>query len=283
MPWLVLLSLSVFLYSLTTLFQRILLKEKSIDPVTHSILFQLLTGILLVIYGYLFTDMSVPNLKPFLLSLGIMTVLYGFGNILYCYALKTIEASTFTVIFSSRVFFTIIASSLLLGEGLTLRQFIGMLFIFGSVILVSIRSSHFHFSRNVFIALFAAIMFGVANTNDRFLLQSFSVYPYVASAFLFPAIFMMILKPFALKGISQYVTKNIFWKLITLCLIYAASSITFFMALQKSTNSSQLVSINLTSVIVTVILAIIFLHEKDNIITKIVAAILSLLGVLLLV
>lgn len=56
----------------------------------------------------------------------------------------------------------------------------------------------------------------------------------------------------------------------------------FFVALQKAPNSSQVAAINLTSVIVIVLLSIIFLKEHTDWLKKIVGAVLSFIGLLLL-
>jgi drug/metabolite transporter (DMT)-like permease len=210
-----------------------------------------------------------------------MTLLYGFGNVLIFESLKRIEASRFTIIFSSRALFTILASSLLLKEGLLAKQFVGTFLILAGIALANVKAARFSFSKKEAMALFAAMIFGFVNTNDRFLLKSFKVYPYVFLAFIVPALFIIALNPYTIKNMKFFVEKKVLLKMLLLCVIYAVSSITFFASLQIAQSSSQVASINLTSVIVIVLLAIIFLKERDFLIPKLLGAASSFVGLLL--
>ncbi len=124
MNWQILIAVSLLCYSITTLLQRVFLKDTKINPALFAICFQFFTGIFIGIFGFAVSDMSFPSLQPFLGNLLLMAVLYGLANTLIFKALKQIEASRFAIIFSSRTLFTILASSLLLKEGLTLQQFV---------------------------------------------------------------------------------------------------------------------------------------------------------------
>ncbi|MBU0570201.1 DMT family transporter, partial [Patescibacteria group bacterium] len=283
MSWQLLITISVVLYSISVILQRLILKENESQPIAYSIFFQFLTGMLIGIIGFLFADMSLPtNLKSLLLNLVLATFLYGFSNVFIFKSLKQTEASKFTIIFATRAFFTTLASSLILKEFLVGEQWLGTLFIFLGVILVNLKSSKFQFGKGEILALFGAITFGLANTNDRFLLQSFQVYPYVAIGFIAPSFLMSAIYPKELKYIKLFLNKKILKKVLVLSVIYAFSAITFFAALQTSSNSSQVASVNLTSVIITVILSMIILKERDNFPQKIVGAILTFVGLLLL-
>ena len=131
-------------------------------------------------------------------------------------------------------------------------------------------------------ALTAAVLFGLANTNDRFLVQAFDSYSYVIIGFLLPAIFITGIYPKKILGIGSMFKEKLFLpKLAILCFLYGFAAVTFFQALQITTNSSQLFSINALSGILTVILSIIFLKEYEFIPRKIIGAALSLVGLLL--
>lgn len=281
MNWQFLILASVFLYSVSILLQRVLLKEERSDPVAYSIFFQLLTGLLIGMFGFLFSNMSFPNIKPLLSNLVLMTLFYGFGNVFIFRSLKQIEASRFTVIFASRALFTILASSLLIREMLNLREWFGAFLIFFGVLLVTTKRLKFAFKKEELIALFAAMCFGFANTNDRILLRSFNVYPFVFLVFIVPAFFILSLNPSKIKKVEIFMESNVLAKMLLLCVVYAISAIAFFSALQAAPSSSQVVIINLTSIIVTVLLAVVFLKEQEDIPKKILGAISSFLGLIL--
>lgn len=283
MSWQVYISLSVFFYSVVTLLQRVLVKEKDSSPIAYSIFFQLLTGGMVLIIGFLFTDMSLPNLGPLLPNLVLMTVLYGIGTAAIFESLKRTEASKFIVIFSSRALFTILASSLIILEGLTFNQFIGAFFVLGGVVVVNLKSTRFSLGKGELFGLVAAICYGFTTTNDRYLLQHLSVYPYLVMAFILPALFMITLFPREVSNVKLILKKKFLQGILVLSATDVISSLLFFLALQTSINSSQIGAINITSIIVTALLAVIFLKERENIPKKVLGAVLSFAGLLLLI
>lgn len=284
MSWQILIFLSIIFGSICTLLQRVLLKDEASDEKTYSVFFQLLTGLMIGGFGLFFADMSFPSdLKPLIIGFIVMIALYAFGNVFVFKALKIMEASRLTIIFSSRAFFTFLASYLVLGEMLTIKQIIGALLIVGGVILVNIKSAKLNFDKREIVALLASACFGFAVSNDSFMLKTFNIYPYVFLAFVTPALFTLAFNPYILKKMTVFFNKDIFIKMLLLCVLYAVQAILFFTALQVSNNASRIASISITSVIVTVIMAIIFLKEKQNIAEKICGSVLSLIGLFLLI
>lgn len=282
MTWQFLITLSIIFFSVSILLQRYILKESDSKPIAFSIFFQFLTGALITVAGFLFSSINLPDIIPLIPNLLLMIVLYTFANIFIFKSLKEIEASKYTIIFATRALFTIFASTLILSEGLTVKQLGGTLFILLGVIIVSIESTKFTFRKGELFALLGAIGFGFANTNDRFLLGSFNIYPYMSVIFISPAIFMGLIYYKELKYIKLFLHKSIFKKALLLCVIYALSAITFFAALKIADNSSQVISVNLTSVILTVLLSIIFLKERSHVVKKLAGAILTFAGLFLI-
>jgi transporter family protein len=282
MSWEILICLTVILYSISVLLQRIILKETDSNPILSSIIFQLLTGFFLTSIGLFLGKITLPPLQPLLINLFLMICFYGSSSIFLFKALKQSEASQVTIIFATRALFTILASSLLLNEGLTGKQFIGVLLIIAGIISVHLKSTKLSFGKGDLFAILAAIGFGFANTNDRFLLHHFTIYTYMSLAFIGPAILTSALYYKELKHISLFFRQSILQKMILLSFLYGISSITFFGALQLSPNSSQVAAINISSVIVIVLLSIILLKERGNIYKKIFGACLTFIGLLLL-
>ncbi|MFC1649541.1 DMT family transporter [Patescibacteria group bacterium] len=283
MSWQVLVFLSVVLYSVSILLQRVIMKEDESKPIAFSIFFQVLSGLVILIVGLIFSDMSLPsNICELIWNLLLMGLLYGFFNLFALKSLKLTEASKYSIVASTRVFFTVLASSVLLKEFLSGPQFVGALLIFAGVVLVNLESKKFKLDRGTLLALAGAACFGFANTNDRYLLGSFDVYTYLTISFLLPPILMSLIYPKQVKYMKNYLDKKVIKKVLVLSIFYAFAALTFFAALQVGENSSQVASIGLTTVVVTVILATIFLKERDNMPKKIFAALLSLVGLLLL-
>jgi len=281
MTWQLLGILSLISYSISVLLQRVLVKEKGSDPIAYASFFQLLAGLIIGAFGYLFTPMRYPDLRPIILNFILMIVLYGFGNLFVFKALKNTEASKFSVIFSSRAIFAVLGFSLLLGETLTISQWVGTLLILCAAAMVSLDFRRVKFSIKEAYAFLAAMFFGFAVINDRILLRQFDVFPYSFLGFVLPAISVMAFHPRSVKNMKVFLTRKTLINMVILSLFYATSAITFFFALQVARNSSQVISLNSLGVVVTVILAIIFLKERKRMIWKIIGSILGFLGLLL--
>lgn len=280
MNWQLLLAISVFTYAVSVLLQRILLKDDKSDPIAYSVVFQLVVGLVILAYA-LIKGFSVPNLYPILPNLILMTFLYGVGNVLIFKSLKAGEASEFTIVFATKVFWTIAAAILFLGEAFSLRQGVGTLLIMASVILLSWKDRRFKLSKGGLFGLGAALCFGLAFANDAFILRNFDVPSYLAIAFIVPALMVWLFNPRAARKMLPLLEKPMLKRLMILAILYAVSSITIFLAYQVGRNAAQIAPLNQTSTIVTVLLAIVFLQEKNDLLKKIAGAVISVLGVIL--
>jgi drug/metabolite transporter (DMT)-like permease len=257
------------------------MREDKSDPIAYSIVFQVLVSSVIFITGLLIGDMALPDLKPLIPFLILMTILYAGANIFIFNALKRTEASNFSITFSSRTAFTIFASSLLLGESLNPQQLLGVILIFASIVLVNTEKKKLKFTKNDSLGIIAGAFFGFANTNDRFILTQMNLYPYITISFLMPALLLFFLKPKVAHKMGVFAHKQTLTKMLILAVVYAGAAVTFFGALQKAPNSSQVVSIGTSTVVLTVILSIIFLKERAKIPLKILGGVVTTIGLLL--
>lgn len=281
MNWQIILLISVLLYSISIVIQKIILRNKNSDPLSFSILFQLFVGIMILAVGLILNQITLPNIKPILFNIILMVILWTFNNIFLYKAIKFSEASKFSILYSSRAFFTILASSLFLKQLLTINGYIGTFFIILGILFVSIKSHKLTFKKADIFSILAAAGFGFALTNDKFLLGYFNPYTYAALEFLLSGLFLWIIYPNATKGMQLYFQKIIFIKFAFVSALMTLSIILVYSALKLSTNSSQFASINLLSGVIIVILSIVFLKERSNILQKLAGIILSFVGLML--
>lgn len=280
LSWQLLVAISVVTNSVSVLLQKVILKDDKTDSIAFSIVFQIFTGLLILIYS-LIRGFSVPNLIPLLPNLVLMTILYGAGNIFIFKALKTSEASQFTIIFATRTIWSITAAVLFLGEGFTIKQLLGTALILSSIVLVAWQDK-LKFGKGTLLSLGAAAFFGLAFANDALIVRNFDVPSYMSIAFIIPALAVWAIFPKSTAKMKAMLEKEFIKKLGILGVFYAVSALTIFFAYQIGRNAAQIAPLNQTSMILTVILAIIFLKEKSQLGRKILASILSFIGVLLL-
>lgn len=281
MTWLILILLSVVTYSISVILQKIILRGDKSDPVIFSIVFQVITGVLIGVYAVVTGQLvwnPIGDLWPNML---LMIALYGVGNVFIFKALQLVDASKFTILFATRGLFTIIGSSVLLGEALKNNQLLGAVLILVGIIIVNFTRGKLRLEKQDVYAFTAALLFGIANTNDRYLLGALNLYQFVTLSFVLSGLFVGILYYRKLHLVSYFLQSNIWRKMLALAAIYAVSAVLFFGALQLAPNSSQVAAINLTSTILIAILGITILHEKTHVLNKIVGTVISFIGLVL--
>lgn len=283
MSWQIAIAISVIFSSVSTILQRVLLKDNKSDPIAYSALFQIICGLIIFSFGFFTQPIGLPNnLWGLLPNLMLMLIVYSLGNVFVFKALKEGEVSTFTIIFALRALVTVFVSSLVLNEIFKINQLIGGGLIIIAIILVNLKRTSLKLSRADLFALGAAVCYGLANTNDRILLGSFELYTYVSLAFVAPGILLFLVRPQKIIQTSAIIFSPVIKSIAIRSLIFSVSAVTFFIALSSAaSSSSQIAVVGLTSVILTVVLSAIFLKERDNLVRKVIAVGLTFIGTLL--
>jgi len=279
--WQMLLGISVITFSISTILQRIIMKDADSDSVAYSIFFQIATGIILGVFA-LMHGFHMPNLLMYWQNILLMIFLYAAANILIFKSLQVIEASEFTVLFVTRAFWTILSAVVFLGERFSFGQLLGTILVLGGVIIVSYKKSNFALNKGAFFAILGAFFLGLGFTNDAFLVRHFDVMSYEAVAFILPGLAIAVVSPKSLRKMKPLFRPMTALKIGTLALIYGISAVTVFVAYQVGHNAAQLGALNQLSTVVTVLFAIIFLRETSNLWKKVLGALLSFVGAVLI-
>lgn len=283
LTWQALAVLSVVFYSIGVVVQKTILKERESDPWAYSIVFQLIVAGLIWCYSLVVQgkniSLTLPLYNP---NIILMTLLWAGANIFSFNAIKITEASTFSILLTTRVLFTTLASYVFLKEILSVNQVLGMLLVLGGSVLVSIKKSKLRLNkRQVTYSVLAAVCVGFAATNDRVILRSLDVETYSVISYTLPPLFMLVVNPYVAKKLKVFAEPSRVRDMLIFCLFWVGFALTFNTALQNAPSSSQVLSINVTSIVLIVILSILFLKERENITRKIIGAGITLAGLLL--
>lgn len=281
MAWLAYALLSVFLFSITSLFQKVLMKDEQSDAHTYSIVFQIIGAAIVTIIAAI-NGFVMPPITQYPINFFLLAALYGLGTLCVFNAFKYIEASEVTIISSTRAIVVITSAILLLGENFSILKGIGTMLILLAAYLVSSKLGKIKFNKGFLYAIGIAIFYGLATTNDAYLIPHVDVISFLAIGFLLPGIFLIAVKPNALLKVHKFLEVKVFSKMLLLTIFYAGGAVTFYYALASGADASQLSPISQSSVITTVILSAVILKERDNIYKKLLAAIFVIAGVLLI-
>ena len=283
MIWVIFAFVSIASISVANLYQRIAMKQSISDPYASSIIFQILVTLVTFVF-VIFHGISLPS-SNLVFNVLISTSLYAGGTLAYFHALKAIEASESAILASFGGLVTITSAYAFLGERLNSLQLFGVFIIIFGVLIITASSKKIRFNKGMLFAILGAALYGLATTNDTFILHhSADAITYTSLISLTPGILLLIIHPKAIKSIIA-TTKNpaIMKPLILYFFFYWIQAITYFLSLASGAKASQLSILFKLEIISTVILATIFLRERDNLPRKIIATIIVSIGAYLLI
>lgn len=281
MNWFVLTILSVFLGSIANVLQRVLMKHDKSNPYSYAIVFHLLLGILNLAFG-IFYGVNFTYHGEYIQFLLLSSALWGACSVFLFKALQLLESSEVTILSTLRVPITIIAAIFLFSEAFNIQKILGTLIILIATFLVTTQKKGFKVNKGVLYVFGVALFSGLGIIVDSFSVKHFDAIFYnTITNFLIVPI-LLAFRPRALKEWKHFFHLSFLQRMLPLGIFSTAQAITYLYSLTEPGYTSQIAAIRQSQLIVTVILAVIFLNERGNIMRKIVAAVLVTGGVILL-
>lgn len=257
------------------------MKGDKTDSYAYTIVFQSLLGILSIpialVHGF-----YLPNLNILSLFFVLAAIFWGAATLFIFKAMQRLEASEVTILTTTGVIVTILISVIFLHETFGYQKVIGTVITFIAVFMVANLHKGFKFNKGIVFALLATTCAGIAIVLDGINVKHYDVISYSIIIDILIVLMFLTLRPNALNKWRQYVKPNFLKKMLPLGIFSAMQGFAYLFALQTPGVTAQVGAIRQSSVILTVILAMIFLKERDNIFKKAVAAILVTVGVMLL-
>lgn len=279
--WQVLVLISAITYSLSSLLQRVLMRDDTSDPYLYSIVFQLTVGVLIFVYT-LFVGFNLPNLIAFIPNLMAMTVLYALGGIALFQAFKSVDAASAGILTSTRSLWMVLGSTLMLHEVVSITRLLGALLIIMGVSLASIDKKGLAFKSGCWYGLAAGMLYGLAFVNDAFMVKHMDVPSYMVICFLIPPVVLMLLRPQTLKHVNDFASINNLGRMMLLAVFNGTAAVTVFLSYQHGGDVSQVGPISQTQAVLTVFLGAFLLKEKKQLLYKFLGAVATVGGVALL-
>lgn len=281
MDWYILAILSVFASSFTGIFRKLIGKENK-SSFESIILFQFF-GAIIVFLIALSNGFKMPPITEFPFQYALTGILWGSAMIFLFNAYKKAEASEVAILATFETLIVLILGNKILNDTLTPTMIIGIFFIISSIIILSYKKfKRVNYNRGFTYAIAASVLAGVASVNDAFLVKNSDPISFVAVAYLLPGIFVYLIYLLSKKKITVDL-KNTNLKYISLLVLFSViSNIPYYLAINYDGQISQVLPINKTSIIFTILLAALFLNERKELGRKIFCGILAAIGVILL-
>lgn len=279
MGWLIFVILYLFFYVIFN--QTYKMATKSLTkPGALTILLQLISSLSILLLIPFF-EMKIPNDPKIYLFLGLSIIFYTISDRVNTTVRSGIEASTFSVITQLSTVFMIVAGVLFFKEPFVLNKFIGAILIVFSNVLIFFKKGNGKPNKYVLLGIFANVCFSIAlfldvNNSDKFNLPI-----YVALTLGIPTILIEIFEKIKFSDIKEEYNKGnkkAIW----------ITAITWSLSIVAQLRAYQLGEVSIVaplcalSVILNVIVGYFFLKEKDDMFKKIIAALLIILGIILI-
>lgn len=282
MNWFLLVIISAVTASFARILQKVLLNDKNNNPIAFAFVFGISVDVIMLVWA-LIEGFSIPNLVPLIPNLLAMTLLYCLANIFLFKAFKSAEASEVSILLASSTIWSVLSAVIMLGERLTIIKLLATTLVFVGVATVYYSKSKWKLNFSHLFALLSAVCFGVAFTNDAFIVGKFqNVSSYMFIAFLLSSFAVLLFEPKAVKQLKHFLQKGVIAKLSLTSLVYGISAVTVFQAYKNGGEASVISPISQTSVLITVLISYFLLKEKDRLLNKTIGALLVLSGVWLL-
>jgi drug/metabolite transporter (DMT)-like permease len=279
MSWQVLTVISVFTLSISILLRRILLKNSQSDPLAYVVVFQGLVGILTGIYA-VYEGFQMPDLSKYGLMMLLSVSFFAAGHVISVQAFKRLEASLFSVMFATSAIWTLIFGVIVLGDRIQPVQMLGIILVFVSVAIAANVKGIKTITYDTWLGLLLGLLFGLAVATWAYVGKYVDVPSWTALSFLGPALLLLIIRPVTITRMRPYLQQRIFVRILVLATVMGVSAVTSLLAFSRG-NVSIIAVLQQTSVVVTTILAAIFLNEDERLLRKMGAAILCFLAVAL--
>lgn len=282
MTWQLFTVISVLGLSISVLLQRTLLYKHKTDPFAYAIVFQAIVGILLLLPALLH-GFNLAGLNEYILPAAIAILCFGVGHIFYAKTLQRVEASGFSVLFATQAVWTMALGIILLHESITLIQLLGTALIFGSVVLLAKNLRGILSDRGVLYGLITGLLFGVAVYFWSFVGRHVDGMSWAAISFIGTSLVVLFIRPRTVGKLREVLQPVVLGKLWLLGIFYGIGSLTMLFAYQLGT-FAVVSPLRQTSIVVTVLLALLLLPtERNRIRKKLLAAVVCTLGVLLII
>lgn len=245
-----------------------------------TILLQLTAGLTTLLLCPFF-EFKVPTDISVYIMLGLSIIFYAISDRVNTTVRSGIEASTFSMLKQLSTTFMIFAGLIFFKEEFVLTKFIGAMLIIFSNVLIFYKKGKIEFNKYILLGILANISFTVALFLDVNISDQFNLPFYVALTLIIPAILIMIferIKPSDVK--DELVNGNKKAILITgLC--WGIMIVAQLRAYQLG-NVTIIAPLCALTVILNVIVGYLFFNERDNLLKKIISAILIIISIILI-
>lgn len=243
-------------------------------------LLQVLAGISILLLCPFF-KFNWPTHYEVYLFLTLACVFYAISDRLNTTVRSGIEASTHSILSQISTVFMILAGIFFFKEEIVLRKIIGASLIILSNVLIFYKKGKFHFNKYLLLGILANLSLAIAFFIDVNLSSNFNLPFYVSLTLIIPALFISTIEKLSISNIkNEFIIGN--KKAIIITSLSWGLLIVFCLEAYQLGEVTSVAPLCALTVIVNVIVSYLFLKERDNLLKKIISAVLILISIILI-
>jgi drug/metabolite transporter (DMT)-like permease len=281
MSWLGFTLLGILVFSPKSLLYRALMKDEQSDPYAQSMVFFGLGGTFALIFSLFYGGFQYKITPTQLLLFVPLTVCATVGPVLLFKGYQILEASEVSILQSSQKLWAVLGAFLLLQEPFSLKKILGTLVIVIGIALSLWRGKKFQVNAGVALILLATLFYAGMDLVSYYLVRDFDAISLIVYVCYLPVFVLLLLRPQAIKKIAFYFKPKYAVGVSVLALCDMVGTLCFFFAYQVGRNVAQIVPLAGFITINSVLLGIIFLKERTYLPNKIVGAVVTVAGAVL--
>jgi len=283
MSWLILTLLAVLVFSSNNLFHRLLMKDEQSDPYAQSIVFFGIAGIFALAFSFFhggFHYQITVNQLLLFLPLAFCTTV---GPVLLFKSFQLIDASENAILQSSQKLWTVLGAFLFLNELFSSKKLLGTIITIIGIALALWNKKRFILNKGVLFVLMATIFYAGADLISYYLVRDFDPLSLIVYVCFLPVVTLLLIRPKTVYKITFYFKPKYALLVSVLGLSDTLGTVCTYYAYQIGRNAAQITTILAMITIISVLMGIVFLKERSNVQNKLLGALVTAIGVLLVV
>ncbi|MFH2085286.1 MAG: EamA family transporter [bacterium] len=280
--WLVYSLLSVLSLAGSEISQKISLTQKvDISAITNNFFVWTFQGIIGLVLALLLGQFSLSLPTTMIWKLVMISFIYFAGGTAFYTSYKGNSPSISIIFGTISVVISSLLGAIFLNDLYTGLKVVGIMLILSAIIFLNYKRTEKLSKYNLY-AVIGGICFGVAFTLDKSMATTISPFMYLGLMCLGVAVVSAITSFKLIRQETSKLTSKNFIPMLSSASFGSSFNLLTFFAYRNGANVGVADAINNTTVFFVILLEIILLKDKENLTKKILAAIIAILGVILI-
>jgi drug/metabolite transporter (DMT)-like permease len=254
--------------------------KKSKNDGALTILLQFLSGVIVLLLAPLFSFQFPSDYKTYIF-LGIACVFYAIADRVNTTARRGLDVSTYSILAQLSTVFLIIWGVVFFKEPIILKKILGSIMILAGNILVLYKKGEFELNKYVIFSLLGNLAVSIGVSVDVGISDKFNMPIYVALTLIIPSLLILLVDKVKVSNVLDEYRKGDKKSIFLVSGSWGIMIVTMLRAYQFG-NVTTIAPLASISTIINVFVAYFYLKEKESIFKNILAAIIVVLGIILI-